>query len=78
MPDMQKRIEALQQVKQVPDFEPLAIAFKRVVNILAGATSGTVNPGVFEGPAERDLHQKYLSLAARCNPSCREKSICRR
>jgi len=62
MLDMQKRIEALQQVKQVPDFEPLAIAFKRVVNILAGAGSETLDPGVFEVQAERDLHQKYLAL----------------
>ncbi len=60
--DMQRRIEALQQVKQVPDFEALAIAFKRVVNILAGAGSGVVSPGLFEEQAERDLHQKYLSL----------------
>ncbi|MCX5904779.1 MAG: glycine--tRNA ligase subunit beta [Proteobacteria bacterium] len=60
--DMQRRIEALQQVKQVPDFEALAIAFKRVVNILAGAVSGAVSPGLFEEQAERDLHQKYLSL----------------
>ena len=60
--DMQRRIEALQQVKQVPDFEALAIAFKRVVNILAGAGSGAVSPGLFEEQAERDLHQKYLSL----------------
>jgi glycyl-tRNA synthetase beta chain len=60
--DMQRRIEALQQVKKVPDFEALAIAFKRVVNILAGAGSGAVSPGLFEEQAERDLHQKYLSL----------------
>jgi glycyl-tRNA synthetase beta chain len=60
--DMQRRIEALQQVKQVPDFEALAIAFKRVVNILAGAGSGAVSPGLFEEQAERDLHQKYLAL----------------
>ena len=61
--DMQRRIEALQQVKQVPDFEALAIAFKRVVNILAGAGSGAVSPGLFEEQAERDLHQKYLVAA---------------
>ena len=60
--DMQRRIEALQQVKKVPDFEALAIAFKRVVNILAGAGSGAVSPGLFAEQAERDLHQKYLSL----------------
>lgn len=62
MLDMVKRIEALQHVKQEPDFEPLAIAFKRVVNILAGTISGMVNPGFFENPAENALHEKYLTL----------------
>ncbi len=60
--DMKKRIEALQQVRQEPDFEPLVIAFKRVMNIRAGAVSATVNPSLFEDQAESALHQKYLTL----------------
>jgi glycyl-tRNA synthetase beta chain len=70
---MRRRIEALQQVKQVPDFEPLAIAFKRVVNILTGAVSGAVNPDRFEVQAERDLHQKYCSLCGRVQTLMQEK-----
>jgi glycyl-tRNA synthetase beta chain len=62
MLDMVLRIDALQQVKKEPDFEPLAIAFKRVVNILAGTISGTVSTKLFENPAESALHEKYLKI----------------
>ena len=34
MPNVWQRVEALQALKGAPDFEPLAAAFKRVVNIL--------------------------------------------
>jgi glycyl-tRNA synthetase beta chain len=59
---MVQRIAALQQVKKEPDFEPLAIAFKRAVNILSGTESAAVNTKLFESPAETALHQKYASL----------------
>jgi len=60
--DMVQRIAALQQVKKEPDFEPLAIAFKRAVNILSGTEAAAVNTKLFESPAETALHQKYVSL----------------
>jgi glycyl-tRNA synthetase beta chain len=34
VPDLWSRLEALESLKAKPDFEPLAVAFKRVVNIL--------------------------------------------
>ena len=60
--DMVQRIAALQQVKKEPDFEPLAIAFKRAVNILSGTEAAAVNTKLFESPAETALHQKYEAL----------------
>jgi glycyl-tRNA synthetase beta chain len=60
--DMVQRIAALQQVKKEPDFEPLAIAFKRAVNILSGTQAAAVNTSLFENPAETALHQKYEAL----------------
>ena len=60
--DMVQRIAALQQVKKEPDFEPLAIAFKRAVNILSGTEAAAVNTRLFESPAETALHQKYVSI----------------
>lgn len=37
IPAVQKRTQALQAMKSKPDFEPLAVAFKRVVNIIRQA-----------------------------------------
>ncbi|MBN2398097.1 MAG: glycine--tRNA ligase subunit beta, partial [Deltaproteobacteria bacterium] len=51
-----KKIEAMEAFKKHPDFEPLAIAFKRVVNILKGFEGGAVDTAVFETPAEGDLY----------------------
>ena len=36
-PDVWNRVRALQDLKTAPDFEPLAVAFKRVVNIIKKA-----------------------------------------
>jgi glycyl-tRNA synthetase beta chain len=61
--DMVKRVKALQQLKQAPDFEPLAIAFKRVVNILSGTDAGPVDTALLQHPAEIALHEKYAALS---------------
>ena len=61
--DMVKRIEAIEQVKKLPDFEPLVTAFKRVANILAGTTPHAVNSDLFENQAEHALYNKYLAVS---------------
>jgi len=61
--DIGNRINAIERVKELPDFEPLVIAFKRVANILAETTPGTVNPQLFEHQAEKALHNKYLEVS---------------
>jgi glycyl-tRNA synthetase beta chain len=64
--DSCNRIEALQQMKQDPDFDALSIAFKRVVNILKSGRPDTgVDAAAFEHAAERSLHQKYLEIRDR-------------
>ena len=60
--DMCNRINAIERVKELPDFEPLVTAFKRMTNILAGTTPNPVNPNVFENQAEKVLYNKYLEL----------------
>lgn len=55
VPNVWRRVHALEDLKSAPDFDPLAIAFKRVVNILKQA-------GVFESagalaPVEENLFQ---------------------
>lgn len=62
--DSVNRIEALQQMKKDADFEPLAVSFKRVVNIVkkSGRPEAAIDPSIFEHDAERRLHQKYLEI----------------
>ncbi len=56
------KIEALEAVKGDADFEPLAIAFKRVGNISKGFTGGAIDPRLFENEAEKNLYQAYLEV----------------
>jgi glycyl-tRNA synthetase beta chain len=60
--DMCNRIEAIERVKELPDFEPLVTAFKRMTNILAGTAPNSVNPNLFENQEEKALYNKYLKL----------------
>jgi len=49
-------IKALSHLKDLPDFEPLAVAFKRVANITKDFESIGVDPSIFEGDAEKAMH----------------------
>jgi glycyl-tRNA synthetase beta chain len=62
VPDVLRKVEALEKLKCAPDFEPLAAAFKRVVNIIKKSDFGLeknstspVNPDLFEKSCEADL-----------------------
>jgi glycyl-tRNA synthetase beta chain len=62
VPDMWNRVTALQSLKRKPDFEPLAIAFKRVVNIIKQAqqkdlydSGALVDSSLFEHRCEDTL-----------------------
>ncbi|MDO8784894.1 MAG: glycine--tRNA ligase subunit beta [Syntrophales bacterium] len=55
-----KKIEALKAFKSHPDFKPLAIAFKRVGNIIRGCKQGSVNNTLFEMEAEKNLYDAFL------------------
>lgn len=63
--DAVNRIDALHRMKKDPDFESLAISFKRVVNILAGKASGSVDPSLLKDKEEKVLYQKYLEIRDR-------------
>jgi glycyl-tRNA synthetase beta chain len=56
------KIEAMREFKVHPDFEPLAIAFKRVCNIIKNAGPGDVEPGLFENEAETDLYAEFRRI----------------
>ena len=57
-----EKIRAMETFKSDPDFQPLAIAFKRVVNIIRGFQNGAVDPGLFSGTEEKNLHEAFLKI----------------
>jgi glycyl-tRNA synthetase beta chain len=71
--DLEKRAQALQDLKKEPDFEPLAIAFKRVVNISKSHPPGPVSPKWFENPAEDRLLEAYRMIGQQAQESIERK-----
>lgn len=68
IPDVERRVTALEGLKGQPGFEPLAAAFKRVENILRKAdqtAATTVDPSLFEHPSENALHEACQSVTAK-------------
>jgi glycyl-tRNA synthetase beta chain len=61
--DAHARVEVLAKFRGKPEFEPLAVVFKRVANILKGVNySPKTNPALFEEPQEVKLHERYLEM----------------
>ncbi|MBL7178814.1 MAG: glycine--tRNA ligase subunit beta [Pseudomonadota bacterium] len=63
--DVWNRVRALQELKTAPDFEPLAVAFKRVVNIIKKAdlpTRKDVDTSLFENESESALYAAYKAV----------------
>ena len=56
-------VKALSHLKGQPDFEPLAVTFKRVVNITKDFESVGVDPSLFEKDAEKDLHSSCHAVS---------------
>ncbi|MGB9498197.1 MAG: glycine--tRNA ligase subunit beta [Dissulfuribacterales bacterium] len=64
IPNIRKKAHSLQRLKSEPDFEILAIAFKRVVNIIKKADPSEtdnreVNKAIFEHETESVLYDKF-------------------
>jgi glycyl-tRNA synthetase beta chain len=67
--DLEKRAQALHDLKKEPDFEPLAVAFKRVVNISKSYPPGPVSPKWFENPVEERLLEAYRLIREQAEES---------
>jgi glycyl-tRNA synthetase beta chain len=66
VPDARARAEAVAKLRSREDFEPLATAFKRVANILKGASSdGAPDPERFAEDEERALWQAFRDIESR-------------
>ena len=65
VPNVWNRVRALQDLKTAADFEPLAVAFKRVVNIIKKAdlpAKKKVDEKLFEHESEKALYSAYKDL----------------
>jgi glycyl-tRNA synthetase beta chain len=62
--DVKARIAALTEFETHSDFEPLAVAFKRVGNIIKAGTDAPVDPALFEDSAEVALYEAFSSVKA--------------
>jgi glycyl-tRNA synthetase beta chain len=68
-----KRVKALQKMKGEPYFEPLAITFKRAMNIIKESVETQVNPSLFEGKAEENLLSAYEEVKQKAEALLRQK-----
>ena len=72
IPHVWARVRTLEKLKAQPDFEPIAVAFKRVVNIIKKADQGTdavVNGGLFEDDSEKLLFNAYQNVSQKVTAS---------
>jgi glycyl-tRNA synthetase beta chain len=72
VPHVWNRVRALEALKSRPDFEPLVIGFKRVVNIIkkaeftvAEGATGVVDEGLFQHASEGALWRAYQNINAK-------------
>jgi len=69
VPNVRKRVAALESLKARADFEPLAVGFKRVVNIIKksgqqkeDAAPQAVEPKLFEHESEGALFEEFKAV----------------
>jgi glycyl-tRNA synthetase beta chain len=65
IPDVWQRVQALEKLKGAPDFEPLAAAFKRVVNIIKKVEKinlAGVDKKLFQDASEVRLYQAFTHV----------------
>lgn len=68
LPNVRKRVRALASLKAEPDFEPLAVAFKRVVNIIKKSEGFEIRPvdtDLFQDRCESDLFNEAQQVKKR-------------
>ncbi len=69
VPSVRNRVNALESLKARPDFEPLAVGFKRVVNIIRksgqkeeGAAPEAIDTKLFEHESEGALFEEFKAV----------------
>ena len=80
LPDVWQKVSALEAQKAKPDFEPLAAAFKRVVNIIKKAEDfrpDPVDPSLFEHAAEQRLMEAFESVRQTIRENLEQREFAR-
>jgi glycyl-tRNA synthetase beta chain len=72
--EVKRRIEALSEFRKAPDFDSLAIAFKRVVNIVKGQPKGEVRDSLFVEPVERELYLSFIDTRGKVGGKMSERN----
>ena len=82
IPNVRNRVDALESLKARPDFEPLAVGFKRVVNIIRksgqreeGAALEAVEPKLFENDSEGALFEEFKAVDQKVSEAMDKKSF---
>ncbi|MDA0691569.1 MAG: glycine--tRNA ligase subunit beta [Nitrospinae bacterium] len=60
--DVKQKVIAFSNLKSLPHFEPLAIAFRRIVSILNEEAPGEIQTDLLADPAEKELYAQYLRV----------------
>jgi glycyl-tRNA synthetase beta subunit len=75
--DALQRVRALAEMKQREDFEALAVAFKRVVNIIKGGVPETVRPELLQADCEKQLAAAVARAAEEVRAAGWARRLCR-
>ncbi|GJL78939.1 MAG: glycine--tRNA ligase beta subunit [Nitrospinaceae bacterium] len=73
--DVKQKVIAFSNLKNLPHFEPLAIAFRRVVSILTEEAKGEIQPDLLTDPAEKALYGQYLEIKGPVQKFTAEKNF---
>jgi len=71
--DLQERARALHGLKNEADFQPLAIAFKRVVNIAKTHPPGEIDSLLFESAVEHELFAAFRATGDKAREKIAQK-----
>ncbi len=71
--DLRTRIEAVSELGATPEFEALAIAFKRAFNIANESARGPIDPALLEAGAERALAERFETVRDQIREATRER-----
>jgi glycyl-tRNA synthetase beta chain len=71
--DLRTRMDAVSELRAAPEFEALAIAFKRAFNITRDSARGVIDPSLLEAGAESVLAERFGTVRDEIRKAARER-----